>query len=102
MRQKFRNQEPALSSWGCRRFRCNPDIDSTSIIIHSVLYEMSLNQKICHSAVFTFADGKLSCLAFLASNELGFDPAIAVVLSALAGPAVRALDKSDILGNNDK
>ena len=42
MRQKFRNQEPALSSWGCRRFRCNPDIDSTSIIIHSVLYEMSL------------------------------------------------------------
>jgi hypothetical protein len=33
---------------------------------------------------------------------LGFDPAVAVVLSALAGPAVRALDKSDVIGNSEK
>ena len=51
----------------------------------------------------SYARGVLvSFLTFLASNELGLDPAVAVVLSALAGPAVRALDKSDILGNNDK
>jgi hypothetical protein len=37
----------------------------------------------------------VSFLTFLASNELGLDPAIAVVLAALAGPAIRALDKSD-------
>ena len=51
----------------------------------------------------SYARGVLvSFLTFLASNELGLDPAIAVVLSALAGPAVRALDKSDILGTNHK
>jgi len=33
----------------------------------------------------------VSFLTFLASNELGLDP----VISALAGPAARALDKSD-------
>ncbi len=45
----------------------------------------------------SYARGVLvSFLTFIASNELGFDPAVAVVLSALAGPAVRALDKSDI------
>ena len=37
----------------------------------------------------------VSFLTFLASNELGLDPVVAVVISALAGPAVRALDKSD-------
>ena len=51
----------------------------------------------------SYARGVLvSFLTFLASNELGLDPAVAVVLSALAGPAVRALDKSDVLGTNDK
>ena len=47
----------------------------------------------------------VSLLTFLASNELGLDPAVAVVVSALAGPAVRALDKSDNaygIGANDK
>ena len=47
----------------------------------------------------------VSLLTFLASNELGLDPAIAVIVSALAGPAVRALDKSDNaygIGANDK
>ena len=44
----------------------------------------------------SYARGVLvSFLTFLASNELGLDPAIAVIVSALAGPAVRALDKSD-------
>ena len=37
----------------------------------------------------------VSFLTFLASNELGFDPVISVVVAALAGPAARALDKSD-------
>ena len=47
----------------------------------------------------------VSLLTFLASNELGLDPAVAVIVSALAGPAVRALDKSDNaygIGANDK
>jgi len=44
----------------------------------------------------SYARGVLvSFLTFLASNELGLDPVVAVVISALAGPAVRALDKSD-------
>ena len=62
--------------------------------------KISKKQKI---VLKSYARGVLvSFLTFLASNELGFDPAIAGVLSALAGPAVRALDKSDILGTNDK
>lgn len=45
----------------------------------------------------SYARGVLvSFLTFLASNELGLDPAVAVVVAALAGPAVRALDKSDL------
>ena len=44
----------------------------------------------------SYARGVLvSFLALLASNELGLDPVVAVVISALAGPAARALDKSD-------
>jgi hypothetical protein len=44
----------------------------------------------------SYARGVLvSFLTFLASNQLGLDPVVAVVVSALAGPAVRALDKSD-------
>ena len=44
----------------------------------------------------SYARGVLvSFLTFLASNELGLDPVVAVVISALAGPAARALDKSE-------
>ena len=54
----------------------------------------------------SYARGVLvSFLTFLASNELGLDPVVAVVISALAGPAARALDKSDNaygIGANDK
>ncbi len=63
---------------------------------------MKINKK--QKAVLkSYARGVLvSLLTFLASNELGLDPAVAVIVSALAGPAVRALDKSDLLGANDK
>jgi hypothetical protein len=37
----------------------------------------------------------VSFLTFLASNELGLDPAVSVVIAALAGPAARALDKTE-------
>jgi len=37
----------------------------------------------------------VSFLTFIASNELGLAPEIAVVLAALAGPAVKALDKTE-------
>jgi hypothetical protein len=54
----------------------------------------------------SYARGVLvSFLTFLASNELGLDPALSVVIAALAGPAARALDKSDIaygIGTNEK
>ena len=54
----------------------------------------------------SYARGVLvSFLTFLASNELGLDPALSVVIAALAGPAARALDKSDIaygIGANEK
>jgi hypothetical protein len=44
----------------------------------------------------SYARGVLvSFLTFLASNELGLDPAVSVIVAALAGPAARALDKSD-------
>jgi hypothetical protein len=44
----------------------------------------------------SYARGVLvSFLTFLASNELGLDPALSVVIAALAGPAARALDASD-------
>ena len=44
----------------------------------------------------SYARGVLvSFLTFLASNELGLDPAWSVIIAALAGPAARALDKSD-------
>ena len=54
----------------------------------------------------SYARGVLvSFLTFLASNELGLDPAVSVVVAALAGPAARALDKSDNaygIGASDK
>ena len=44
----------------------------------------------------SYARGVLvSFLTFLASNELGLDPALSVIVAALAGPAARALDKTD-------
>ena len=43
----------------------------------------------------------VSFLTFLASNELGLDPAVSVIVAALAGPAARALDKSDVIGSNE-
>ena len=44
----------------------------------------------------SYARGVLvSFLTFLASNELGLEPAVSVIVAALAGPAARALDKSD-------
>jgi hypothetical protein len=54
----------------------------------------------------SYARGVLvSALTFLASNQLGLDPTVAVIVSALAGPAIRALDKSDNaygIGADDK
>ena len=54
----------------------------------------------------SYARGVLvSFLTFLASNELGLDPAVSVIVAALAGPAARALDKSDNaygIGANEK
>jgi hypothetical protein len=48
------------------------------------------------AVIKSYARGVLvSFLTFLASNELALDPVVAVVISALAGPAIRALDKSD-------
>ena len=44
----------------------------------------------------------VSFLSFLASNELGLDPALSVIIAAFAGPAARALDKSDVFGTNEK
>ena len=62
--------------------------------------KMSKKQK---TILKSYARGVLvSLLTFLASNELGLDPAVAIIVSALAGPAVRALDKSDVLGANGK
>jgi hypothetical protein len=57
---------------------------------------MKISKK--HKAILkSYARGVLvSFLTFLASNELGLDPAVSVIVAALAGPAARALDKSDI------
>jgi hypothetical protein len=46
----------------------------------------------------------VSFLTFLASNELGLDPVVSVVIAALAGPAAKALDKAEAeygVGSND-
>ena len=43
----------------------------------------------------------VSFLTFLASKELGLDPAVSVIVAAFAGPAARALDKSDVIGSNE-
>lgn len=36
-----------------------------------------------------------SALTLIASNELGLDPRLAVLLSAIAGPLAKSLDKSE-------
>ena len=46
----------------------------------------------------------VSFLTFLASNELGLDPVVSVVIAAIAGPAAKALDKTEAeygVGSND-
>jgi hypothetical protein len=46
----------------------------------------------------------VSFLTFLASNELGLDPVVSVVIAALAGPAAKALDNTEAeygVGSND-
>jgi hypothetical protein len=37
----------------------------------------------------------VSFLGFLASNELGLDPIVSIAVAAIAGPAARALDKTE-------
>jgi len=37
----------------------------------------------------------VSFLTFLTSNELGFDPVISIAIASVAGPAAKALDKSE-------
>jgi hypothetical protein len=37
----------------------------------------------------------VSFLTFLASNELGFDPMVSIAVAAIAGPAAKALDKTE-------
>ena len=59
----------------------------------SVLMKISDKQKAILKSYFRGV--LVSFLTFLASNELGLDPVISVVVAALAGPAARALDKSD-------
>jgi hypothetical protein len=56
---------------------------------------MKLTKK--HKAILKsyFRGVLVSFLTFLASNELGLDPAVSVVIAALAGPAAKALDKTE-------
>ena len=56
---------------------------------------MKLTNK--HKAILKsyFRGVLVSFLTFLASNELGLDPAVSVVIAALAGPAAKALDKTE-------
>ena len=56
---------------------------------------MKLTEK--HKAILKsyFRGVLVSFLTFLASNELGLDPAVSVVIAALAAPAARALDKTE-------
>jgi hypothetical protein len=56
---------------------------------------MKLTKK--HKAILKsyFRGVLVSFLTFLASNELGLDPAVSVIIAALAGPAARALDKTE-------
>jgi len=37
----------------------------------------------------------VSLLSFLASNELGLDPLLSIAIASIAGPAAKALDKTE-------
>jgi hypothetical protein len=37
----------------------------------------------------------VSFLTFLAGNQLGLEPAISIAIASLAGPAAKALDKTE-------
>ena len=37
----------------------------------------------------------VSLLTFLAGNELGLEPAISIAIASMAGPAAKALDKTE-------
>jgi len=37
----------------------------------------------------------VSFLTFLAANELGLEPAIAIAIASIAGPLAKALDKTE-------
>ena len=37
----------------------------------------------------------VSFLSFLAANELGLDPAFSIAIASIAGPAAKALDKTE-------
>jgi hypothetical protein len=37
----------------------------------------------------------VSFLTFLASNQLGFEPVVSVLVASVAGPAAKALDKNE-------
>jgi hypothetical protein len=37
----------------------------------------------------------VSFLTFLAGNELGLEPAISIAIASMAGPAAKALDKTE-------
>jgi len=37
----------------------------------------------------------VSFLGFLASNELGLDPILSIAVAAIAGPAAKALDRTE-------
>jgi len=37
----------------------------------------------------------VSFLGFLASNELGLDPIVSIAVAAIAGPAAKALDRTE-------
>lgn len=48
------------------------------------------------AAIKSYLRGVLvSFLTFVAGNELGLEPAISIALASLAGPAAKALDKSE-------
>jgi hypothetical protein len=56
---------------------------------------MKLTQK-QKSILKSYLRGVLvSFLTFLAGNELGLQPAISIAIASLAGPAAKALDKTE-------
>jgi len=56
---------------------------------------MKLTQK-QKSVLKSYLRGVLvSFLTFLAGNELGLQPAISIAIASLAGPAAKALDKTE-------